>query len=210
MNNKHYTNAQMVDYAKRRIRNGGFTWEQVAESLGVTPKTIRAYVSSSYTRRKSFYKELLAVEKANRETLLAQAKEVLANDGDEIDEVIVTETGALIKRGSAEVLAATLPIFIPLFCIRELEKLSASCLEAEHILAFYGAGGLNTVNLRYKEELFCEPSFPVTKNRTIGVVAVCCELWVQGYKVRLLTSSREVAKLAEEQGINDLIIDLVS
>lgn len=207
MNKKHFTKVQMVKFARSSIRNNLATWETVAEVLGVTPKTIRGYVSASYSK-KSYYRELIAKEKANREALLAQAREVIS-DEDEVDEVIVTETGALIKKGSAGIMDESLPIFVPFFCIRELEKLSRNCLEAEKVLAYYGSGRITTINLRYREELFSEPSFAVSKSRTIGIVALVCELWTQGYKVRLSTTSKEVAKLAKEQGIDDLIIDFV-
>lgn len=65
------------------------------------------------------------------------------------------------------------------------------------------------INLRGRELIFEEPTEPV-KNRTYGVVAVCCYLWNKGYKVRLLTNSCEIERLANKQGIKELSVVKIS
>lgn len=91
---------------------------------------------------------------------------------------------------------------MPFFCIGELEKLSNSYAVAEELLTMYwSTRQITSINMRGKEELYEEPIIPV-KDRSKGVVSLCVELDSLGYRVRLLTNSREIEDLAKLQGCN--------
>ena len=91
--------------------------------------------------------------------------------------------------------------------LKELKKLTNCYESAEELLGLYynGHQPMNVVNLKGREFLFVEPTRPV-KDRTYGVTAVCCYLWSEGFKVTLMTNSREIENLVNEQGIGGLTI----
>lgn len=118
-----------------------------------------------------------------------------------LEEVLVVETGFLMGIDPNEFLEkyADFDIYIPSFCIHELEKLSNRHAIADAILLMYRqANQISSINLHQKETLFKNPTFPIS-NRSRGVVAVCLELIREGYTVKLLTNSLEIEKLASLQ-----------
>ena len=110
------------------------------------------------------------------------------------------ETGYLIDTGMAGVLNESLDVYVPFFCINELEKMAKRYNTAEEVLnLFWSTYRMISVDLRDREELYEEPNYPV-KDRSKGVVALCVELDSLGYRVRLKTNSREIEDLAHLQG----------
>lgn len=119
------------------------------------------------------------------------------------DFVIVTETGALMKH-LKEIKDEGAEVFIPKFCINELIKLGVNNTDA--ILALQEIRSheeiFHTIYLP-NEVLMVDP--PVeTKPRIIGVVATVCEMWVNGFNVKLITTSRNINQVTfmQELGPN--------
>lgn len=191
--------------------NAGATWTEVAEAFKHSERYVQVLAKSKY-KTDTGYNKLLAKAKANKKAK-AKANELIQpekNVVEEVSEVIVTETGYLLCTGMSGLTSESLDIYIPYFCVRELEKLSRASSVAEDILTmYYASRRMTSVNLRGKEVLFEEPKIPV-KDRSKGVVALCCYLWGMGYRVRLLTSSREILELAEMQGIDISIVKVSS
>lgn len=66
-------------------------------------------------------------------------------------------------------------------------------------LNFYKDAKINSINMRNQEVLYVDPTDDV-KNRSVGVVALAVYMHAAGYKVRLVTNSREIERLAILQG----------
>lgn len=199
-----------VDRVKTFIRYHGATWEDMAKYYDCSVSLIRERVRNSYVKkhRAPEYQELSAKSIEN-EKMKKEAAPVILPPEEEIHEVIVTETGYLMKMGMSNILSESLDIIIPRFCVSELEKLSRGSTVASEVLNLIWSTNRIT-QLRLKEEiLFEEPQYNV-KKRTIGIVATCCELFAANMKVRLLTTSYEVAELAKAQDFGpDVKIELV-
>ena len=200
---KTANNETRAQKAIRMINALNATWEEVAEAVSLAPKTIQRIVKEHYKTPKG-YNNLLAKARANKKAK-EQAEEIIRDSSVEegtekkVKEVIVTETGYLLDVGVNGILKESLDMYIPYFCIGELEKLSKSYKNAEEILTlFWSTRKITSINIRGKEVLYEDPIIPV-KDRTEGVVAVCVELDRMGYKVRLLTNSREIEDLAKLQ-----------
>lgn len=181
---------------RRLINQEGATWEDLAEMFGLSIKTLQKYVRESYSREGD-YKNLLKKARLNK-AAKQMAEAVLPQ---EVDEVILVETGFLMRVGVKWVMEQSLDIYIPSLCIRELEGLSRSHKEAEDLLTYYWASGrIAPIDLYGEEELWEEPVVPVRKPRTRGIVAVAVKLDSLGKKVRLYTNSKPVEWLALHQG----------
>ena len=77
---------------------------------------------------------------------------------------------------------------------------------AEELLTFYySTYRITPIHLDGKEKLFSQP-VELVKPRTVGVVAAACHLWANNYRVVLKTNSKEVERLAKQQGVD---IDVV-
>lgn len=204
--NTNLSDSTLVKRAKAMIYAGA-TWETLTRAFGKSESTLRRKIKASY-KTEGGHKRLL--EKARENSRLAkEAREKMGIPADEEDikEIIVTETGYLLDHGVQGVMNESLDIFIPHFCVYELEKLSRSYTSASEVLTLiYSTNRITTINQRGKEVLFEDPSFPVKNRRSIGVVSLCCELFCQDFKVRLLTNSSEVAKLAKEQGMDIQVV----
>lgn len=204
-NNTNLSDSTLVKRAKTMIYAGA-TWESLTIAFGKSESTLRRKIKASY-KTEGGHKRLL--EKARENSRLAkEAREKMGvpTDEEDIKEIIVTETGYLLDHGVQGIMNESLDIFIPHFCVYELEKLARSYASASEVLTLhYSTKRLTTINLRGKELLFEDPA-SIVKKRTIGVVSVCCELFCQGFKVRLLTNSREIANLAEEQGMGIQVV----
>lgn len=184
----------------RMINQSGATWEDLAEMFGLSIKTLQKYVKESYSR-KGDYKNLLKKARLNK-AAKQKAEAVLPQ---EIDEVILVDTGFLMRVGVKWIMQQSLDIYIPSLCIRELEGLSRSYKEAEDLLTYYWASGrIAPIDLYGEEELWEEPVVPVRKPRTRGIVAVAVKLDSLGKKVRLYTNSKQVEWLALHQGSEDI------
>lgn len=193
--------------------NCGATWNQVCEALNLSKGYIQKIVKRTYKTEKG-YNNLLAKAKANKKAINEAASAITDTESNckknNVKEVVVVETGYLLNKGYEGILEEGLELFIPYFCIKELEKLTYCLRDAEPIInMLYRTNAITPINLWGKEQLFEEPSESV-KDRTYGVVAVCCYLWNKGYHVRLMTNSREIEKLANEQGTNGICVVRVS
>lgn len=203
--NKSKNNETRTSIAIRMI-NGGKTWEEVSEYLKISIPYIQKLTREHYIRPKN-YNNLLKKAKENK----ANQKKVAEILPEPIEEVLVVDTGYLMETGVSAI-NQECPLYIPKFCLNELEKLSASYKIAEDILlAIYSTNSLQVINLRGREVLFKEPSTPV-KDRTKGIVATAAHLWSLFSHVRILTNSKEVEILANEQdcGINVTYVHRVS
>ena len=199
-----------VRRVKESIRHNGATWEDMAKYYNCSVSLIRERVRDSYKEghHSDEYKELSAKSREN-EKLKKEAAPVILPPEEEVHEVIVTETGYLMKVGLAGILNESLDIVIPRFCLAELEKLSRGSTAAKEVLnLIWSTNRITTIKLK-DEILFEEPRFDV-KKRTIGIVATCCDLFAADMKVRLLTTSYEVAELAKAQDFGpDVKVELV-
>lgn len=195
--NKSRNNETRAAKAIKMI-NGGKTWEDVSEYLGLSIPYIQKLIREHYTRAKN-YNNLLKKARENK----SKQKKVAEILPEPIEEALVVDTGYLMEVGISALNQAC-PLYIPKFCLIELEKLSANYKIAKDILiAIHSTHSTQVINLRGNEVLFEEPSTPV-KDRTKGIVAVATHLWCLFPNVRILTNSREVEILANEQncGIN--------
>lgn len=212
------------------IYNENATWEDVAEALKLCVSYCRKIVREHY-KSETAYNKLLAKARENARHKkeadeLISVVEVGADEAevkldDEFDvlsevkhqhlveerkNVVLMETGYMLDVGLSGIMNESLDVFMPAFNIKELEKLTRSIQVAEEILTlYYSTYRITPVHLEGKEELFNQP-VELVKPRTIGVVAVACHLWANNYKVILKTNSKEVERLAKQQGID---IDVV-
>lgn len=181
------------------------TWEEISESLKLTIRYCQSLARKQY-KTTTGYNKLLAKARANKK---AKASRKIRTDTEaekEKKEVVVTETGYLLCTGASGILSEELDVYIPLFCVKELMKLSESESGAKKILNMYHVEKrMTSINLKGREKLLKEPSKPV-KDRTKGVVALCCYLSSKNYRVRLLTNSKDIEQLAEMQGIDISVV----
>lgn len=120
---------------------------------------------------------------------------------------VVCETGYLLTAGYEGIWGIEAPIYLPAFCFSELDKHCDAGNEMAIEVAILNSNFqiLNPVKLA-KETLtkFAMPR----KQRSKGVVAVCCELASRGKQVILLTNSIEISTLASFQEIGITIIKI--
>ena len=126
--------------------------------------------------------------------------------------VIVTETGALMKH-LAEIKAFGTEVFVPEFCFtKELAK-----IRRHNILADEAWEEIHSNSDMFHhispitEEVFAEVP-ACMKTRVIGIIALMCEMWASGFKVKLFTTSQDVkqAALMQELGSDVEVILLES
>ena len=199
----------------------------VAEVLKISVSHCRKIVREHY-KSKTAYNKLLAKARENArlkkeadklisvevdadEVKTDEAEvdtEVKADDESKTEErkqVVLVETGYMLDVGLPGILNESLDVFMPSFNLKELEKLTRSVQVAEEILTlYYSTYRITPVQLK-EEELFSKP-VELVKPRTVGVVAAACHLWANNYRVVLKTNSKEVERLAKQQGID---IDVV-
>jgi hypothetical protein len=221
------SNETRATRAIKMIYNAMATWEDVAEVLKISVSHCRKIVREHY-KSKTAYNKLLAKARENArlkkeadklisvevdadEVKTDEAEvdtEVKADDESKTEErkqVVLVETGYMLDVGLPEILNESLDVFMPSFNLKELEKLTRSVQVAEEILTlYYSTYRITPVQLK-EEELFSKP-VELVKPRTVGVVAAACHLWANNYRVVLKTNSKEVERLAKQQGID---IDVV-
>ena len=212
----------MAKRAISMIYNEMATWEDVAEALKLSVSYCRKIVKEHY-KSETAYNKLLAKARENARLKKEADKlisvevdadeaevdtEVKADDEsmtEERKQVVLVETGYMLDVGLPGILNESLDVFMPSFNLKELDKLTRSVQVAEEILTFYySTYRIAPVQLK-EEELFSKP-VELEKSRTIGVVAAACHLWANNYRVILKTNSKEVERLAKQQGID---IDVV-
>lgn len=203
------------------INNQGATWESLEKVFGKRRVTLQRYLRAHYgLPEKVPAKELKGSQKHNRtvyDHLLekaaanavaeSQAKKTVQQD--EISkEVIVTETGYLMSVGY-DTLHNTAEIFVPQFCFHELQNLSWRCSEADNVLKLIQKGNSNITLIRLTKEqeldlLIKEPA-PSMKARVRGIAALCSELFFQGFRVHLFTTSKDAQQVVLDQGFGDAV-----
>lgn len=225
---KTMNNETRARKAINMIYNAMATWEDVAEVLQLSVSYCRKIVREHY-KSETAYNKLLAKARENERlkkeadkmiSVEVDADEVKADEAkantevkadDESDAegrktVVLVETGYMLDVGLPGILNESLDVFMPSFNLKELEKLTRSSqIAAEILKCYYGTYRITAVNLDGKEALFSQPA-ELVKPRTIGVVAAACHLWANDYRVILKTNSKEVERLAKQQGID---IDIV-
>ena len=194
------------------LRGHRATWEMAKVHFGYSVSSLQGYVREyGYTRRGDYDNLLADVQK------YTQLRKKLDGIVDApAKDVIVTETGYLMKVGLEEVLDTGMDIIIPKFCESELENLSSHFTSAETVLAKLrescAEGGPITMVKLSTNTLFEAPA-SLVKRRTEGIVAVCCDVYAESpgdRKIHLLTSSYEVSELAKAQGFgSNLSIQLL-
>ena len=202
----------MVSKMVEMINKGSFVEEVAKEfeySLGYVYKLLREH----YPVKKSSYSKLLAKSREHKQKQVQVALSQPMSEEDNSSkqkEVIVTETGYMLVTGVNGILNESLDIYVPYFCLKELDKLSRSCQVAKELMTMHWTTNrVAPINLRGHEELYVDPTYPV-KNRSRGVVATCVELVSKGFKVRLLTNSLEIEKLAKLQECDIDVIRITS
>jgi hypothetical protein len=179
------------------INQGGDVWK-AAEFFGVHVSKIYKILREKYVYDKA-HEKILKKSRENRKARL-EAEALLAQEqAQRVRTVIVTETGYLMRNGVEWIMEEETDVYIPMFCIKELKNLRHSVEEVKDLLNFFGGKTpVEFIDLRGREELFAQPEFFV-KPRTIGVVAASLYLCIQGYHVKLLTTSTDIQELAEAQ-----------
>ena len=216
---RKYEKSTIAKIAKRMAKHGA-TRQEIADHFGYTFGYIRDIVKQSYAEgsnsyNRNFLDKLRQTEKARKKAAesfedfesIVENNETKREDGfeefeistEEVNEVLVVETGYLLNVGVSGFFNESLDMYMPSFCINELEKLSNVSKDARDLLsAIYSTRRINLINLK-EEVLFEDPTFEIRKKRSIGVVSVCCDLYAKGFKVRLLTNSKEIKDLADLQ-----------
>lgn len=207
---KSMNNETRATIAICMINKEGATWEDVGTFLGLSDGYCQQIVREHYKGDTSYkmytYNRLLVKARENKKIKTKKELDKIEEDKMSPKKVVVVETGYLIENGIRAIEEEALDMYIPSFNIRELEKLSKAIQIAEDILLMYhSTNNLISINLRGEEEIFKKPMSQM-KDRSIGVVALCCHLWTKGYKVILKTNSREIEELAKMQ---DIDIDIV-
>lgn len=193
---KIFTHEELANKAKRLINNGK-SWAEVSELLDLSIGYIQHLVKNSYTRQ-SAYKKLLAKAQANKVKAEASNQDAPV---EEIEEVILVESGFLMHHGVSWMMEQSLPVYIPEFCMRELESLAISHETAREVItALWSTSMVTPIIARQDDDLWEEPAEVPDKTRTIIIVAAAVKLDAMGKRVRLYTTSRQVEALAKHQG----------
>lgn len=220
MHNNSSTQKSIARKVVNLINTQGATWEALEKTFGRSRKTLQHYLRDHYSlpenvparelsgslkRNRTVYVHLLEKAAAN-EVAEAEAKKLVEVDDESSNEVIVTETGYImcsIRNNKLDTLL-TKAVFIPKFCFTELQNLSRHYTDADKALDFIkkNEGNITFIQLTKEQEsvlLVNDPS-PMMKPRVKGIVALCSEMFFNGLKVHLLTTSKDVEQLALAQG----------
>lgn len=197
--------------------NAGKTWEECAEILENSVAYLQKIVRESY-KTSTRYNNLLRKARENKRAKELEQQKTTAEDVkivekveaaesievfDEFEddkEVILVETGYLLEAGISVFTQNVLPIFIPSFCINELDKMAKDNEKAkEIIMAIMSTNAVQQTNLRGCEYVYIRrPSFEY-KSRSKGIAAAAKYLAECYPHVRVLTNSYEVVRILEEQ-----------
>ncbi len=197
---KKHANKTTLAVKTIKIIRSGATWQEVSELLDYSIVYLQRLCKTHFKRPEN-YRKLLELAQSNK-----KAKKEAKNVVD--DEVIVIETGAIISKGWQWIVSQDIKIFMPLFCISEIEKISERNPRAEEVLlGLYRTNIVNLIRMTRKQEtLLSEPKW-CPKDRSIGVVSLCCRLWTEGKHLRLVTTSNEIQSLALSQGMDHLFVE---
>ena len=215
------------------INNQGATWENLEMLFGRDRSTLQRYLrvvhyslpensktpdaelTSAQKHNKTVYLHLLqkAVENAKAEAEAKKAVEAVQPFDSQESTAIVVETGYLIYCARSESKEHSLKklsgkeVFLPKFCFSELQNLSYRNSFADEAFYFVKQENFSTIQLTREQEedlLVCTLS-PSVKPRIRGIAAVCSELFFNGLKVHLFTTSKDVEHLVLSQGFGDKV-----
>ena len=150
---KKHANKTTLAVKTIKIIRSGATWQEVSELLDYSIVYLQR-LCKTYFKRPENYRKLLELAQSNK-----KAKKEAKNVVD--DEVIVIETGAIISKGWQWIVSQDIKIFMPLFCISEIEKISERNPRAEEVLlGLYRTNIVNLIRMTRKQEtLFSEPQW---------------------------------------------------
>lgn len=206
--------------------NAGKTWEECAEILENSVAHLQKIVRESY-KTPTRYNNLLRKARENKRAKELEQQKTTAEDVEivekveaaesievfdefeEDEEVILVETGYLLEAGISVFTQNVLPIFIPSFCINELDKMAKDNEKAkEIIMAIMSTNAVQQTNLRGYEYVYIKrPSFKY-KTRSKGIAAAAKYLSECYPHVRVLTISYEVQRILEEQKCENINVIL--
>ena len=203
--------------------NAGKTWEECSEILGNSVAYLQKIVRESYktpTRYNNLLRKARENKKANEQMSEPMVKDVevkveaaesieVFDEFEEDEEVILVETGYLLEAGISVFTQNVLPIFIPSFCINELDKMAKDNEKAkEIIMAIMSTNAVQQTNLRGYEYVYIRrPSFEY-KSRSKGIAAAAKYLAECYSNVRVLTNSYEVERILKEQNCENINVIL--
>lgn len=145
------------------------------------------------------YKSYLRKIKSNSQNL-KKVNDILSIDSAEKKFVIVADDSYLLTAGTQWIRTQSSNIIIPRICMDELlESHSLSATAKKSLESLLDSPRITFFYLKYSS-LFERPYTEVSR-KAIAIVAICCELYIAGFKVHLYTSSPEVICLAKAQGM---------
>lgn len=189
--NKSINISTRNEKVKAMIRSGA-TWEDIEKEFGVTRAWIQICLKESYTNQTAY------------NNLLAKARENQA--ARDKNTVIVTETGALLNYFEQVIKPRQQnAVCAPAFCKKEILRIGNVSEDSKKKVL--SSKRITWVERAEREQLVVKPKpdEPV-KPRVYGIVALCCSLSKEGKKVLLKTNSRQIAALAEAQGLGIKIV----
>ena len=206
--------------------NAGKTWEECSEILGNSVAYLQKIVRESY-KTPTRYNNLLRKARENKRAKELEQQKTTAEDVERVEkveaaesievfdefeedeEVILVETGYLLEAGISVFTQNVLPIFIPSFCINELDKMAKDNEKAkEIIMAIMSTNAVQQTNLRGYEYVYIRrPSFEY-KSRSKGIAAAAKYLAECYSHVRVLTNSYEVERILKEQNCENINVIL--
>lgn len=198
------------------IRGGSYI-EEVAQKFELSVSYVYKLLKENYPVRRELYSNLLKTSRENKKKRAEETKALSEPMSENAamsnqEEVVVLETGYMLAVGVKaieDILKEGLDVYVPFFCVKELEKLSRSYHDAEALMTVHWQSGkITSLNLKGKESLYVEASYPI-RQRSKGVVSVCIELASKGFRVNLYTNSKEIKRLAEMQECKEITVNLV-
>ena len=203
---KYGMSAETITLKTIKYIREGYTWNEVAELMSYSKGYLQSLCKAHY-KRESSYKALLEMA---RENAKRQSPVLLKSEKKEELEIVVIETGAILANGVALILNQELETCMPVFCLHELEKIATrDQTAAEALTVIQSTNKLLLMSItRQEEDLFVEPKW-VPRNRSRGVVALCCRMWAEGAHIRLITSSGEIERLSLAQGMNNFFVEKI-
>lgn len=199
-------NAETITLKAIKYIRDGYTWNEVVGLMSYSKGYLQSLCKAHY-KRESSYKALLEMA---RENAKRQSPVLLKSEKKEELEIVVIETGAILANGVALILNQELETCMPVFCLHELEKIATrDQTAAEALTVIQSTNKLLLMSItRQEEDLFVEPKW-VPRNRSRGVVALCCRMWAEGAHIRLITSSGEIERLSLAQGMNNFFVEKI-
>lgn len=160
----------------------GATWEQVARLMGFSVTHIREAVRESLTEKEYNMVRERAHQNKRRLVLISKSRKFQKRQV-----ASVSETFTLIEMGENAIRTLGENLYVPDFCIEELEKLSEFFREADTTLKAINS---NKVNIMMNEDDRSVVDVITMSKRSKKIVALCCKLYKEGYDVQLIINEK--------------------